>query len=168
MQLVREETPLWNRQLRATLVQGVDTKYYLVTTIKYYSFDVVDGRANYEVSVTEVDAKGNFKVLVQPHRKTFIEKEPSVKHHQYVLDNFDSLLKLEAPPPPPPKPAAAPASAVATAPAPKSSTTPSPKSSGAQAPKSSGAQAPKSSGAQAPKSSGAQAPKSSQVPKSSS
>lgn len=176
MQLVREETPLWNRQLRMTLVQGVDTKYYLVTTIKYYSFDVIDGRANYEVNVTEVDDKGNFRVLVQPHRKIFIEREPTEKHHAFVLDNFDTFLKLNAPPPlPPPKPAAAapaaqaqPATAVPAGQSPKSSGAQSPKSSGAQSPKSSGAQAPKSSGAQAPKSSGAQAPKSSgQSPKSS-
>ncbi|MEK7867096.1 MAG: hypothetical protein AAB434_10470 [Planctomycetota bacterium] len=178
MQLVREETPLWNRQLRMTLVHGVDTKYYLVTTIKYYSFDVIDGRANYEVNVTEVDDKGNFRVLVQPHRKTFLDREPSEKHHAFVLDNFDTFLNLKAPPPlPPPKPAApaAPAAAAPAVPAapagqsPKSSAAQSPKSSGAQASKSSGAQAPKSSGAQAPKSSGAQAPKSSgaQAPKSS-
>lgn len=155
MQLVREETPLWNRQLRMTLVRGVDTKYYLVTTIKYYSFDVIDGRANYEVNVTEVDDKGNFKVLVQPHRKIFLDREPSEKHHAFVLEQFDSFLKLQAPPPPPPPkavaPAAAPAASGAVAPAPKSSAAQSPKSSGAQAPKSSGAQAPKSSG-QAPKS----------------
>lgn len=161
MQLIREETPRWNRQLRQTLVQGVDTKYYLVTTIKYYSFDVVDGRPNYEVNVTEVDENGNFRVLVQPHRKTFIEKEPSVKHHQFLLDNFDSFLKLSPPPPPPAAPAKPAAASVPGA--------QSPMSSGAQAPKSSVTQTPKASGAQAPKSSVAQAPKSSaQVPKSAS
>ncbi len=162
MQLLKEESPIWTRQLRMTLVQGVDTKYYLVTSIKYYSFDVIDGRPNFEVNVTEVDAKGNFKVLVQPHRKTFVDREPAEKHHAFLLENFDSFLKLQVPPPPPPKPAA-PAPAAAAA-APKSSAAPAPKSSTAPAPKSSAAPAPKSSVAPAPKSSAGQAPKSSGPP----
>lgn len=133
MQIVREEKPLWNRQLRLTLVQGMDTKYYLVTTIKYYSFDVLDGRPNWEVNVTEVDARGNFRVLVQPHRKTFIEREPAEKHHAFLLENFDTFLKLQAPPP---APAVAPPKPAVAAPSPKS-TAQSPKSSGGQSPKSS-------------------------------
>ncbi len=161
MQILKEESPVWTRQLRMTLVQGVDTKYYLVTSIKYYSFDVIDGRPNFEVNVTEVDAKGNFKVLVQPHRKTFVDREPAEKHHAFLLENFDSFLKLQAPPPKPPAPAPA---AVAAAAAPKSSAAPAPKSSAVPAPKSSAAPAPKSSVAPAPKSSTGQSPKSSAPP----
>ncbi|MBI3271709.1 MAG: hypothetical protein HYZ53_22150 [Planctomycetes bacterium] len=108
MQIVRELPLRYDKMLRNHLVQGADQVHYTVSTVRLYDYEISDGRANYETRVTQTDADGQFKKLVQLLCKRTPDKDVALKNHQDVLDKFDEMFELK---PPPPKPAPAPPAA---------------------------------------------------------
>jgi hypothetical protein len=97
MKVVREEPLAHSRQLRHTLVQGRDGKYYKIYTFQLYDTPPTAEFPLYEVSVTEVDASGRYRILVQLLLKRFYEKEDALKQHEALLEGGDDLLGLKAP-----------------------------------------------------------------------
>lgn len=95
--IVREE-PLVERarQLRHTLVQGRDSRFYRVITFKLYDLEPAPEFHRFETNVQECEENGTFRVLVQPLLKRFYRQEHAVKFHAELLEHFDSVLNLQA------------------------------------------------------------------------
>ena len=77
-------------------MQGFDDQHYKIYTFQLYDTEPPAEFPNFEVNVQECDPDGTFKVLVQPFMERFFRKGLALDKHQNLLDNFDSLLKLEA------------------------------------------------------------------------
>ena len=97
MKLIEELALNHGRQLRHTLVQGRDEKHYKVYTFRLYDTDPPAEFSNFEVNVQECEPDGTYRVLVQPFLKRFFAKDPAMKMHQQLLDEFDELLELPEP-----------------------------------------------------------------------
>lgn len=97
MKVIEELALKHGRQLRHTMVQGRDEKYYKVYTFQLYENAPPAEFANFEVNVQEVEADGTFKILFQPLLKRFFVKAAALEEHQKLLDGFDDALKLEEP-----------------------------------------------------------------------
>lgn len=92
---ILEELDLKTRQLRHTLVQGRNGKFFKVLTYQLYDATPPPEFHNFEVNVMECDARGRFRELNVPYYARFFSKEEALKHHEEVLANFDTLLQLE-------------------------------------------------------------------------
>lgn len=95
MKVIEELALKHGRQLRHTMVQGRDEKYYKVYTFQLYDTAPPAEFANFEVNVQEVEADGTYKVLFQPLLKRFFAKSAALAEHQKLLDGFDDALKIE-------------------------------------------------------------------------
>ncbi len=102
MRIVQELPPVGRaRQLRHTLVQGIDGKHYKILTFGLYDFPAPPECATHETNVTEVDEKGVRRMLVQPLLRRFFRPEEALAFHEELAANFDALLNLKAPAAPP-------------------------------------------------------------------
>lgn len=97
MKVIEELALKHDRQLRHTLVEGRDGKFYKIYTFQLYDTAPPAEFPNFEINVQEVQEDGAFDVLVQPFLKRFFKKELAVDMHQQLLDDFDEMLKLDQP-----------------------------------------------------------------------
>lgn len=112
MEYLRELPVHYSKELRHSLVKGQDDKFYAIYTIQLYNFLLDDGRANFDTVVYETDSNGDFSRLWQQYNKRYHTREEALKHHEQIIRDFDTLLRIEAP-----KKKAAPAAAAAAEPA---------------------------------------------------
>ena len=94
MKIISETPPKYSRQLRHTIVEGGNGKFYAILTQQLYDRQPHPEFPNYEVAVNETDINGKFKVLVGIYLKRFCAKEDAVATYQKILDNFDELLNI--------------------------------------------------------------------------
>jgi hypothetical protein len=101
MELVEELTPrVGTRQLRHTMVKGIDTKHYKILTLQLYPSEPPPEFHNFEVNVQRVDEDGTYKELIVPYFRRFYKKDEALEHHEKLLTKLDETLELEAPPAP--------------------------------------------------------------------
>jgi hypothetical protein len=93
MRIVGEVKADSERVLKNTLIEGRDGKFYMLTAIKLYDFEVKDV-AQFEITITLTDASGRRKKLVQPFIKRYYTQQETLKDYNYILENFDQILDL--------------------------------------------------------------------------
>ncbi len=118
MKYVKELDVRHSKELRCSLVQGQDDKHYMIYTIQLYPFLLDDGRANFDTVVVETDENGDYTVLRQQYNKRYHTREEALKHHETILQTFDTLLRIPVSKKKEAAPAAAPAAGTATPAAP--------------------------------------------------
>lgn len=97
MKVIKEIPPKHSRQLKHTMVQGRDGKFYKILTQQLYERQPRGEFSNFETNVQEVEENGSYKVLFTPFLKRFATKEEAIAMHERILDDFDNILKLKEP-----------------------------------------------------------------------
>ena len=97
MKVVQELAPRYARQIRNTLIQARNGKYYKILSHQLYDREPAPEFHNFEVNVQEVDERGKFRELIVPYYRRYYSKEEALAHHQSLLETFDETLTIEEP-----------------------------------------------------------------------
>ena len=98
MKLIKD-LPLLRPQkdIRHSLVQGRDAKFYTVTSWSLYDRQAADWHENFEVMVNETQEDGSWDVLNGVYLKRFKTREEALAHHVWLIAHFDQTLNLAEP-----------------------------------------------------------------------